>query len=140
MAPDVVSRVASITDSSETDEPDEQEETGLSGCPVATVRRPHRGDRARRVWRYLFADRVVRPCTSRHDATFEISSKTNAHAIRRLLERTYDVVREAVARSDPEGTSSDETLRAFEAVCEAMDTPAPGTLTVVYERHSEGFD
>lgn len=53
---------------------------------------------------------------------------------------TYDVVREEVARSDPEGTSSDETLRAFEAVCEAMDTPAPGTLTVVYERHSEGFD
>jgi hypothetical protein len=79
---------------------------------------------------------------SRHDATFEISSKTNAHAVRRLLEQTYDVVREEVARSDFEEISGspDETLEAFETLCEAMDRPAPGTLTVVYERHSETFD
>lgn len=79
---------------------------------------------------------------SSHDATFEISSRTNAHAVRRLLEQTYDVVREEVARSDPDGSasSSDETLRAFETICEAMDRPAPGTFTVVYERHADGFD
>ena len=79
---------------------------------------------------------------SRHDATFEISSKTNAYAVRRLLEQTYGLVREEVARSDPEGGPgvSDETLRAFETICEAMDRPAPGTLTVVYERHADGFD
>ena len=85
---------------------------------------------------------VLNVCMSRHDATFEISSKTNAHAVQRLLEQTYDVVREEVARSDLEGFSGspDETLRAFETLCEAMDRPAPGTLTVVYERHSEEFD
>lgn len=77
---------------------------------------------------------------SRHDATFEISSKTNAYAIRRLLEQTYDVVREEVARSDPDRGASDETLRAFETICEAMDRPAPGTLTLVYERDADEFD
>ena len=88
------------------------------------------------MWRYLFAECVLRLRMSRHDATFEISSKTNAHAVRRLLEQTYDVVREEVARSDFEEISGspDETL------CEAMDRPAPGTLTVVYERHAETFD
>lgn len=77
---------------------------------------------------------------SRHDATFEIGSKTNAYAVRRLLEQTYDVVREEVARTEDRAGSSDETLRAFETICEAMDHPAPGRLTVVYERHADGFD
>lgn len=77
---------------------------------------------------------------STHDAAFEISSKTNAHAVRRLLDQTYDVVCEEVARTEDSAGSSDETLRAFETIREAMDPPAPGTLTVVYERHADGFD
>lgn len=77
---------------------------------------------------------------SRYDATFEITSNTDAEAVQRLLERLYDSVREELKRCDRTDAPPDETIRAFEVICEATRRQAPGTLTVVYEPDDEPFD
>jgi hypothetical protein len=78
---------------------------------------------------------------SRHEASFEIESKTDAYAVRRILERTYDTIREET-RSVRDG-SEDATalLREFEALRDAANDPdvATGTLTITYER-DDGAD
>ena len=77
---------------------------------------------------------------SRYDATFEVTSETDARAVGRLAERMYDTVREELKRCDRPGGSPTGTIEEFEGICEAARRHAPGTLTVVYERRDEPFD
>ena len=75
-----------------------------------------------------------------YEATFEVDSKTDAHAVERLLDRLYDSVREE-SRTLREGTGdSAEMLAQFEAIRDAARDRRPGQLTVVYERREEGFE
>jgi hypothetical protein len=75
-----------------------------------------------------------------HRATFEIDSKTDAHAVERLLDRLYDSVREEsrTVRADTE--DSVEMLADFERVREAARRPRPGRLTLVLEQRDEPFE
>lgn len=74
-----------------------------------------------------------------YEATFEVDSKTDAHAVERLLDRLYDSVREE-SRTLREGTGdSAEMLAQFEAIRDAARDRRPGKLTVVYEQREEGF-
>lgn len=74
---------------------------------------------------------------SRHEATFEIDSRSDAEAAHRLLERAYDSVREE-SRTVREGSASGEALLdAFQTLRDAAEDPAPGRLTVVYEVDDE---
>jgi hypothetical protein len=75
-----------------------------------------------------------------HRATFEIDSKTDAHAVERLLDRLYDSVREEsrTVRADTEDSTA--TLAEFESVREAARRPRPGRLTVVLEQRDEPFE
>lgn len=76
----------------------------------------------------------------RYEATFEIESKSDSYAARRILERVYDTIREE-SRTVRAGTSdSGELLEQFETLSEVVKTPTPGRLTVTYEVHDEGFD
>lgn len=76
----------------------------------------------------------------RYEATFEIESKSDSYAARRILERVYDTIREE-SRTVRAGTAdSSELLEQFEALREIVRTPAPGRLTVTYEIHDEGFE
>ena len=75
-----------------------------------------------------------------YEATFEVDSKTDAHAVERLLERLYDSVREE-SRTLREGTGdSAEMLAQFEAIRDAARDRRPGKLTVVYERRDGEFE
>jgi len=77
---------------------------------------------------------------SSYEATFEVDSKTDAYAVRKILERTYDTVREE-SRSVRDGSEdSDALLRAFEELKTASKEPTPGTLTITYEKQEDGFD
>jgi len=77
---------------------------------------------------------------SRYEATFEIDSKTDAYAVRRILEQTYNMVREE-SRSVRDGSGdADELLGQFETLRDAAKQPTAGTLTITYETDDEGFD
>ncbi|WP_224333288.1 hypothetical protein [Haloprofundus halobius] len=77
---------------------------------------------------------------SRHGATFEIESKTDSYAARRILERAYDTIREE-SRSVREGTDDAQALlREFEALRDAARHPTPGKLTIIYEQDDGKFE
>ncbi|SFF76514.1 hypothetical protein SAMN04488063_0194 [Halopelagius inordinatus] len=74
---------------------------------------------------------------SRHEASFDIDSKTDSYAARRILEQAYDTIREE-SRSVREGTEdADALLREFEALRDAAKRPADGKLTITYERYDD---
>lgn len=74
---------------------------------------------------------------SRHEASFEIDSKTDSYAARRILEQAYDTIREE-SRSVREGTDdADALLREFKALRDAAANPAEGKLTITYERYDD---
>jgi hypothetical protein len=76
----------------------------------------------------------------RYEATFEIDSRPDADAARRILAGVYDAVREE-SRSVGDGSGdATDALAAFEALREAAREPAAGRLTVTYERDDGGFD
>ncbi|WP_136591164.1 hypothetical protein [Salinigranum halophilum] len=76
---------------------------------------------------------------SHYEASFEIDSKTDSYAARRMLEQVYDTIREE-SRSVQEGTDdADELLREFKTLRDAAKRPMPGRLTITYERYDGGF-
>ena len=77
---------------------------------------------------------------SRHEASFEIDSKTDSYAARRILEQAYDTIREE-SRSVREGTDdADELLREFRTLRDAAKRRTPGRLTITYEQYEGEFE
>ena len=77
---------------------------------------------------------------SRHEASFEIDSKTDSYAARRILEQVYNTIREE-SRSVREGTDdADELLREFQTLRDAAKHRTPGRLTVTYEQYDGEFE
>ena len=75
-----------------------------------------------------------------HEATFEIDSKRDAYAVQRMLEQTYNTVREE-SRSVRDGTDdATELLASFEELKKAAQQPTPGRLTITYEETEGEFD
>lgn len=77
---------------------------------------------------------------SRHQATFEIRSKADAYAVRLLVDRVYDAIREELRESGDDASPGDETLDELRAIREAVRRPSPGTLTIVYESRDEPLE
>ncbi|WP_416841665.1 hypothetical protein [Haloferax sp. DFSO52] len=76
---------------------------------------------------------------SQYEASFEIDSKTDSDAARRMLEKVYDTIREE-SRSVREGTDdADELLRAFQRLRDAAKHRTPGRLTITYEQYDDEF-
>lgn len=74
---------------------------------------------------------------SRYEASFEIDSKTDSYAARRILERVYDTVREE-SRSVRDGSEDTTTLlQEFKTLRDAAKRPATGKLTITYERYDD---
>jgi len=71
---------------------------------------------------------------SRYEATLDIDSDTDSHAVRHLMEVVYDTLREEVGTRDDASTA---TLDAFRDIREATQTTSSGTLKVVYETPEE---
>lgn len=76
---------------------------------------------------------------TRHEATFEITSKTDAHAARLFAERAYDTLREELRELGGNEADAKEVLQQFEAIREATRRTSHGRLTVVYESDEESF-
>ena len=77
---------------------------------------------------------------SRYEASFEIDSKTDSYAARRILERVYDTVREE-SRSVRDGSNDATTLlEEFKTLRDAARQPTTGKLTITYERYDDEFD
>lgn len=68
------------------------------------------------------------------EATFEIESRDDAEAVRRLLERLHDVLREETRSVYDGDDGASDALREFEALRDAAREPSAGRLTVTYER------
>lgn len=82
--------------------------------------------------------RGVEPTThmSRYEASFEIDSKPDSYAARRILEGVYDTVREE-SRNVRDGSDETTLLQEFETLRDAAKQPATGKLTITYERYDE---
>lgn len=76
----------------------------------------------------------------RHEASFEIESRQDSYAVRRVLERIYDTIREETQSNPGESDDVNEVLREFETLREAARGPTPGKLTITYDRSEETFD
>ena len=77
---------------------------------------------------------------SHYEASFEIDSKTDSYAARRILERVYDTIREE-SQSVREGADdADELLRKFQTLRDAAKRSTPGRLTITYERYDNEFE
>ena len=77
---------------------------------------------------------------SHYEASFEIDSKTDSYAARRILEQVYDTIREE-SRSVREGTDdAEELLEEFRTLRDATKRPTPGRLTITYEQFEDEFE
>ncbi|WP_424018707.1 hypothetical protein ACOZ4N_04300 [Halorientalis pallida] len=76
----------------------------------------------------------------RHEATFEIDSKRDAYAVRTVLERVHDTIREE-SKTVREGSDEARELMAqFKSLRDAARDHRPGTLTITYEVSDEQFE
>lgn len=77
---------------------------------------------------------------SRYEASFEINSKTDSYAARRILEQVYDTIREEL-RNVREGSDDvSELLQEFKTLQDAAKQPSRGKLTITYEEYDNDFD
>jgi hypothetical protein len=76
----------------------------------------------------------------RYEATFEVESKTDAHAVERLVNRLYDMLREESRTIRTGSADSTEMLEQFKAIRDATRRSTPGKLTIVYESKNEEFE
>lgn len=76
----------------------------------------------------------------KYEATFEVESKTDAHAVERLMNRLYDMLREESRTIRKESADSTEMLEQFKAIRDATRRPTTGTLTMVYESKGQEFE
>ena len=76
----------------------------------------------------------------KYEAVFEIDSKTDAHAVERLMERLYDSLREESRTLHKGSSDSTEMLEQFETIRNATRRPTPGRLILRYESHDEEFE
>lgn len=77
---------------------------------------------------------------TRHEASFEVDSKTDSYAVRTLLEQAYNTIREE-SRTVREGSEdASQLLEDFKELRDAAKDPKPGTLTITLEQQDDGFD
>lgn len=75
-----------------------------------------------------------------YEAIFEVESRADADAVRRLLERTYDTLREETHEVYGDVSGQSEMLDEFEAIRDATRRSRPGRLVVRYDQHDEPFE
>ncbi|WP_267641854.1 hypothetical protein [Haloarchaeobius amylolyticus] len=74
------------------------------------------------------------------EGTFEIQDRTDAQAVRTLMEEAYNAFREELQVHGRMTEESSEVLQEFEVIRDATRRPAAGRLTIVYERQDEPLD
>lgn len=77
---------------------------------------------------------------SHYEASFEIDSKSDSYAARRILEQVSDTIREESQNIREGSDDADELLREFQTLRDAVKRPTPGRLTITYERYDNEFE
>lgn len=77
---------------------------------------------------------------TRYEASFEVDSKGDSYAIRRILEKVYDTVREESRTVRENADDATALLQEFETLRDAAQEPSPGELRIVYERYDDDFE
>ncbi len=77
---------------------------------------------------------------SRYVASFEIDSKTDSYAARRILERVYDTIREESSSVLEDSVNTSELLESFKTLRDAAKRPTAGKLTITYEQYDDEFE
>lgn len=77
---------------------------------------------------------------SRYQASFEIDSKTDSYAARRIFERVYDTIREESLSGGEDSTDTSELLESFKTLRDAAKRPTAGKLTITYEQYDDEFE
>jgi len=77
---------------------------------------------------------------SQYEASFEIDSKTDSYAARRMLEQVYDTVREESRNVSERTDNAEELLEELRTLRDAAKQPTPGRLTITYERFDGEFE
>ncbi|ELZ90129.1 hypothetical protein C440_17031 [Haloferax mucosum ATCC BAA-1512] len=77
---------------------------------------------------------------SNYEASFEIESKADSNATRRILEHAYDTIREESRTVREETEDASELLGSFRALRDAARSPSPGRLTITYQPFDGEFD
>lgn len=90
--------------------------------------------------RARYSDGAPNVRVSRYQASFEINSKNDSYAVRRILEKVYDTVREESRTIRENADDATALLQEFETLRDAAQEPSPGELRIVYERHDDDFD
>ncbi|MFC4438546.1 MULTISPECIES: hypothetical protein [Natrialbaceae] len=76
----------------------------------------------------------------RYEASFEIDSRTNSYAARRVLEQAYDAIREESQSIRDGSKDTSALLQEFKMLRDAAEKPTPGKLVITYEQYDDGFD
>ena len=77
---------------------------------------------------------------SSYEASFEIDSKTDSYAARRILEQVYDTIREESRSVREWSEDGDELLEEFQMLRDAARDQTSGRLTITYEQYDDDFD
>lgn len=77
---------------------------------------------------------------SQYEVTLEINSKSDAHAVRMLVEEIYDTLREEFREPGDAESTPMEMLQTLAEMRDASRRQASGSLTIVFEQHEGGFD
>ncbi len=77
---------------------------------------------------------------SRYVASFEIDSKTDSYAARRILERVYDTIREESSSGQEASDDTSELPESFKTLRDAAKRPTAGKLTIIYEQYDDEFE
>ena len=77
---------------------------------------------------------------SQYEASFEIGSKTDSYAARRILEQVYDTIREESRNVQERTDDANTLLQEFKTLRDAAKHPTAGKLTVTYEQYDDEFD
>ncbi|KAB1185320.1 MULTISPECIES: hypothetical protein [Haloferax] len=77
---------------------------------------------------------------SRYVASFEINSKTDSYAARRILERVFDTVREESSNVRKGSDDTSELLESFKTLQDAAKRPTAGKLEIIYEQYDDEFE
>lgn len=77
---------------------------------------------------------------SRYEASFEIDSKADSYAARRIVEEVYDIVREESRKVREGSADTSELIQEFKTLREAANQPSRGELTITYEQYDDELD
>lgn len=75
-----------------------------------------------------------------YEASFEIESKNDSYAARRILAQVYNTIREESWNGREGSIDTSTLLHEFKTLRDVAKQPTTGKLTIIYEQYDDKFD